>query len=1079
MPDDRPTIEAPEVSSPDITLVGIGASAGGLTALKALFSEMPTDTGFAFVVVMHLSPDRESSLPELLQRCTSMRVTQVASIVKVEPNHIYVIPPNRNLSTIDSHLRLSELEEKRRERAPIDHFLATLASTHGERSIGVILSGTGGDGAMGLSNIKERAGITLAQDPQEAEFDGMPRTAIATGLVDFVLPVDGIRDRIVKLSRIQPRITLRERQDALDPNEQRLLEKVLAQVQIHSGQDFSRYKVTTVMRRVRRRMQINCVERLSDYLQLLRENENEARDLFDDLLITVTNFFRDREVFEAIERLVVPKLFEGKGPEDSVRAWVNGCSSGEEAYTITMLLMERAAQMTNPPVVQVFASDLHEKSLVRAREGRYPETIAADVSAERLDRYFDVEKGGGYRIKKSVRERVIFAPHNLIADPPFSRLDLVTCRNVMIYFKRDVQQDLIDLFLYALNPGGYLALGTSEAISHSGGAFHPVEKGFSIYRKTGVRSPKRLPAVALGARRRFLDAAEISKARIVGAASFGALHQQIVEQYGPPSVLLNGDHDIVHYSQSAGRYLCQPGGEPTNNVFKRVLEPLRIELRAAVLASQRDGEETRTKPIGVAIDRELKSVVLRVQSPRDGGLEGFHLVIFDEQEPAPGESGGADRGKRANFEELETELELARRRMQALIEEYETGQEEMRAANEELQSANEELRSTMEELETSKEELQSMNEELTTVNQENRFKVEELSEMTSDLQNLLAATDIATLFLDRDCSILRFTPKVGELINVRQSDRGRPLGDFTHRLGYFDLASDAKQVLSALLPIHREARAEDGRWYLLRLLPYRSLEDKVNGVVITLVEITELKRSNEELESLTRTLEERVRRSTEQFRRLASKLALAEERERSRIAQILHDDLQQTILSAQMRLQAICEDHGVKPESSKEAFQELKRAIDLARDLSIDLSPPALNNEGLKESLQWLANQTRRLHGLAVDLRMADDFSVPDKDIRMMLFQIGRELLFNVAKHAGVDRATLELSYQDGSARMVVSDAGRGFDVNKLEERRSDSSGFGLGSIRERLDLIGGACEIASSPGGGTQVAVTIPSQNP
>ncbi|GLC25122.1 GAF domain-containing protein [Roseisolibacter agri] len=836
---------APRPPEPPITVVGIGASAGGLAALKAFFRHVPADSGLAYAVVVHLAPDHESHLAELLQPHVRMPVQQVAESTALAPNRVYVIPPGRNLSAVDTHLRLSELEEDRRERAPIDHFFRTLAATHDGASVGVILTGTGSDGTLGVTAIKERNGLVVVQDPADAEYDGMPQSAVATGLADLVLPLAAIPDAILRFARTRPRVAVPADADDVDGEERQLLQKVFVQVRTRTGRDFTHYKRATLLRRIARRMQLRSVEELPAYVALLREQPDEVQALADDLLITVTSFFRDPEVFEALAAEVVPRLFDGKGPTDDVRVWSVGCATGEEAYSLAILLLEEAARRERTPRLQVFASDLHEHSLARAREGFYPGDIATDVGAERLERFFTRENGG-YRIRKEVRELVVFAPHNLLSDPPFSRLDLVTCRNVLIYLQRGVQREIVELFHYALRPDGVVVLGGSETVEGTD-LFQVVDKKRCVYRKRNVpASEPRLPVFPLTRLRRVGPRARGGAGQEPPVAH-GQLHARLVERYAPPSLLMSPDDNVVHLSEHAGRFLVHPGGEPTTNAYRLVREELRFELRSLVASARERGTAQRSRPIVVPFDGARVPVVLHVRPARDPHEEGFALVIFDEREPeaaAPAEGAPADG---ARVRELEAELRLLRHRLQSTVEEYETGQEELRASNEEFQSANEELRSTLEELETSKEELQSTNEELQTVNQENRHRVEELRQLTDDLQNLLVATDIATLFLDRELRILRFTPQVGALFNVRPADRGRPLSDLTHRLGYPTLQADARRVLETLASIEHEVQDDAGRWYLARLLPYRSAAHRIDGVVLTFVDITAQKRAEEAL----------------------------------------------------------------------------------------------------------------------------------------------------------------------------------------------------------------------------------------
>lgn len=841
------------------TVVGIGASAGGLAALRTFFSHVPSDSGLAFVVVVHLSPDHESHLADLLQPYVRMPVRQVTETMQLEPNQVYVIPPNANLNAVDTHLRLSELEERRRERAPIDHFLRTLASTHDGSAIAVILSGTGSDGTLGINDVKAKGGLIVVQDPNEAEYDGMPQSAIGTGLTDFILPLAEMPAALLRFARTTPNVVILPDEDKLQKEEAQLLSKVLAQLRARTERDFSRYNRSTIFRRIARRMQLNYLEDLEAYINKLREHPEEVLALADDLLINVTSFFRDPKAFEKLEKDVIPRLFEGKAPEDAVRVWSVGCATGEEAYSLAMLLVEAAARLDDPPRIQVFASDLHKHSLDKAREGFYVGDIETVVDANRLKRFFHKENGG-YRVQKEIRDLVVFAPHNLLGDPPFSKLALISCRNLLIYLQRDAQRDVIELFHYALNSSGFLILGAAETIDATE-LFRPEDTALRLYSKRNVRAlDLRLPVFPLT---RLLREAEPKKECASEPIVYRTLLQRTLERYAPPSLLISPDDKLAHLSGGAGRYLIHPSGDLTSNIFKLLREELRFELHGVLRSVREQKRPLDAKPTLVSFDKEPTPVVMRVRPVVEPGYDGFAVVTFEEGlEPVRSRAARpentaeqVDPGE-GHIAELEAELNDSRQRLQAVIEEYDTGQEEMKAANEEMQSTNEELRSTMEELETSKEELQSINEELQAVNQENRHRVEELAQLSSDLQNLFAATDIASLFLDRNLRIRRFTPKVTELFNIRPSDRGRPILDLTHHLRYDELREDVEAVLKRLIPVEREVLDETDRWYLTRVLPYRSSEDRIEGAVITFVDITARRRSEETL----RSSEERLSR---------------------------------------------------------------------------------------------------------------------------------------------------------------------------------------------------------------------------
>ncbi|MFW5682920.1 MAG: CheR family methyltransferase, partial [Phycisphaeraceae bacterium] len=714
-----------------LRIVGIGASAGGVPALQELLYSMPDRPGLAFVVVMHLSPEHESRLAEVLQYRCPITVTQVEASTVIEPDHVYVVPPGKHIDSVDTRVQISEKSEGAGHGSPIDHFFRTLADSNGSRAVGVILSGEGDDGTVGIRRIRESGGLTIAQSPVEAEHDAMPRAAIESGRVDVTLRAAEIVNYILGAARVgdtlskSDNLQLPESEDTAEDQSQSL-QKIFAQLRTRTGHDFNHYKRPTVLRRIARRMQINQLTDLGDYLDLVRDSPEEQSQLFEDLLITVTEFFRDTEVFEEISRSVIPRLFEGKTREDTVRVWSVGCSTGEEAFSLAMLLAEQADREDNPPAFQVFASDVHEPSLRIARQAVYPKAIEADVSPERLRRFF-VRDNGGYKVREDLRGSVTFAPHNFLKNPPFSRLDLVVCRNVLIYLRREVQRDVLRLFHYALKPDGLLVLGTSESVEDAE-LFARENRKARLYKRRNVPSgEQRLPVFPLSQHGETSDRQPPPPRHNDrgGGESYGRLHEKIVEQYGPPSVLVNPNHQVVHYSASAGRFFQMPGGQPTQELFRIARPELRAELRTTILAAVDRRRTARSSPIDLEIDGEPHRVVIRAFPPAAPELAGFLLVMFDELElPREAEENHAEaEGESAEVHERWADRDLNRERPQSANEEYETSQEEIRASNEELQSTNEELRSALEELEISKEELQAMNEELATANSQNRQRV--------------------------------------------------------------------------------------------------------------------------------------------------------------------------------------------------------------------------------------------------------------------------------------------------------------------------------------------------------------------
>jgi two-component system CheB/CheR fusion protein len=749
MTDTKPPPNARPTSSLNFPVVGIGASAGGLMAVRRVLETMPSNSGMAFVVILHLSPKHESAADTVLAQVTRMPVTQVTRPVALNPNHVYVIPPRSTLRMVDGILSVEEARRPRGPQVAIDLFFRTLADVHGEQAIGVVLSGTGADGAVGIARVKEQGGVTIAQDPVDAEYDDMPRNAVATGKVDFVLPAAEIAQQLLQLQENARHIilplaggdpVLLTQPDERAESEQALRE-VLEILFFRSGHDFRHYKRATVLRRIERRLQVNSLRDLPAYRDYLKANHEETAALLDDMLISVTNFFRDREAFEALERDIIPELFSNLGEGAAPRVWVPACATGEEAYSISMLLSEYVAETERPETFQVFASDIDEPAISIARSGTYPGSIVADVPLARLRRFFSKE-GDRYRIAKSVRERVLFALHNVLRDPPFSRIDLISCRNLLIYLDRDVQARLLEVFYFALRPGGLLFLGSSESAESGSSLFDVVDKKHRIYRarvaSRGVRYMSLLPT------RHFEPGIPAPQAPSPAPRGLSAaeIHQRILEHYAPPSVIVDRDYTIVHMSDHVGRFLQHVGGEPSRHLPTLAHPELRRELRTALFQTVHSGKSVEAGRVRMRRGEGFTYVTMVARPFRDpeSGSD-FVLVLFDEVEDTLADNTARDSNARDDvIHGLEEEVDRLRQRLQNTIEQSEISSEELKASNEELQAINEELRSATEELETSKEELQSVNEELITVNSELKSKVEETAKVNDDLQNFMASS---------------------------------------------------------------------------------------------------------------------------------------------------------------------------------------------------------------------------------------------------------------------------------------------------------------------------------------------------
>jgi two-component system CheB/CheR fusion protein len=869
---DAPQVVGPppeRTAAPSFPIVGIGASAGGLAAFEAFFSAIPRDieTGMAFVLVQHLAPDHKSILTELIKRYTRMRVREVEDGMRVEPDCAYIIPPNHDMALFSGSLRLLEPSAPHGLRLPIDFFFRSLAQDQHERAICIVLSGTGDDGTLGAREIKGEGGLVIAQAPKTAAFEGMPRSLIASGHADYVLPPAEMPAHLIAYAA--QAFGSATRSVASSAASEDALAKICILLRDTTRHDFAEYKETTLRRRIERRMALHRIDRQGDYVSYLRQNPQEIEALFGDLLIGVTNFFRDPDAFAALEEEVIPSLFSGKPAGATVRVWVCGCSTGEEAYSIAMLLREHLETLKQTYRVQVFATDIDPRAIEQARTGLYPASISADVSAARLARFFSEDPQGGYRVQKVVRDLLVFSEQDLVQDPPFSRMDLISCRNLLIYLNADLQARLISLFHYALNPNGVLFLGTSETVGEVPDLFAPLNRKWKLYSRReqprGVFVPTsvmRDPLPVSSDDRRLVPSATAGRNK--GKLDLRALTEQALLRHSAPAgILVNGHGEILYIFGRVGHYLEPASGEASMNIFAMAREGLRRHLTTALHRAVAHREPVRRTGLRVKTNGGFSSLDLTVR-PEQTHLDGrvltdFYLVVLEETAPAtpqpaaPGTgpsgarpAGDADGEQSARIAELEFELGAKEEYLQATREEMETSNEELKSTNEELQSVNEEIQSTNEELETSKEELQSVNEELATVNAELQTKVADLSRANNDMNNLLAGTGVATLFVDHELRITRFTPTATRLIKLIPTDIGRPVGDIVSNLvDYTALTDDVRAVLRDLLPREQEVQSRDGAWYLMRIGPYRTLENVIEGAVITFVDISERKRSED------------------------------------------------------------------------------------------------------------------------------------------------------------------------------------------------------------------------------------------
>ena len=826
-------------------IVGIGASAGGLEALEAFFSHMPHDSNIAFVVIQHLSPRHKSIMGSLLAKCTEMDVLEMQDGMKIEPNRVYLNPPDKNVVIINGALQLMTPVKTGSINLPIDCFFRSMAEDLGEKAICIILSGTATDGTLGLKAVKGEGGIAMVQDPESAKYDGMPRSAINTGVVDFILSVEKIPGELVKYVRT-PYIGAPKKIIVADDKFGNYVQKVFSLIRTATGHDLSHYKQTTIRRRIERRMAVHQIDRMSNYVRYLQETPAEVDILFKDMLIGVTNFFRDPDAFSVLEDEVFPSILKAKEPDSSIRIWTVGCSTGEEAYSIAILLSEAMNTLRHHLNIQIFASDIDAQAIDHARSGIYPDSIAADVSQERLRKFF-IKEDNTYTVKKQLREMIIFATQNVIKDPPFSKIDLVSCRNLLIYMDSELQKKVLPLCHYTLNPQGILFLGPSESIGEFTDLFHPVDSKWKIFKRKDffIEKAADYPTMPFYQGPRFNGEKE---EKIPTEADIHNVAERVVlDYYAPPGVLVNEKYEIVHFLGNTDRYLKAPTGKASFNIQKMAREGLRLKLSTALHNAVRQKKTISYDALRIKHDNVYRVVDLTVRPLTEMGYaRDYMLVMFDDKTPPDKPLKG--KGKKAIKDDpapivtsLERELESTKEHLQTTIEEMETSNEELKSTNEELQSVNEELQSSNEELETSKEELQSTNEELVTVNTELQNKVDELSQANNDINNLLASTEIGTIFLDTDLYIKRFTPAMTKVFNLIQTDMGRPIDHITSKLMLDHLKSDAKEVLKTLIQKEVEVQDDHGNWYAMRISPYRTTENVIDGVVMTFVNITKTK----------------------------------------------------------------------------------------------------------------------------------------------------------------------------------------------------------------------------------------------
>jgi chemotaxis methyl-accepting protein methylase/signal transduction histidine kinase len=1032
-------------------------------------------SGLCFVVIQHLDPTQKSLATELFAKRTQMSVAEAQDGVRALPDHVYTVPPGREVTIRAGALHLEVPETTRGQRMPIDRFFQSLGDDQQEKAIGIVMSGTGADGAQGLKSIAGNGGIVLVQRPDTAQFDGMPRAALATGLATHVLAVEDMPVVLLGYAN-HPYAAHPESPAPAAGAQEALLRSILDLVLAKRGHDFTGYKRATLLRRIHRRMGLSYIESMADYAAKIAKEPHEIDALFKDFLIGATEFFRDPEAWQALETEAIAPMVAVKGDNEPIRVRVPGVSTGEEGYTVAMILLEAVEKARKRCPLQIFATDINEEALAVARMGIYPAGIATQVPSARLHRFFnEIDDGRHYQVTSELRGRVVFGAQNLFSDPPFSGVDLVICRNVLIYLEPEVQSRVFLLLHFALKPDGFLFLGNAETPASCEDLFKPLAKGQRIYRRVGSTRREQLSIRAPGGQRAAPPGFRVQPPAAQVTQAARVAQQILFDRFAPASVLVSRDFDTLYFAGATERFLVPPRGAPTHSLLSMSREGLRSRLRGAIAEAAAGNTSVVVRDAQVKRGRTYESVRLTVVPTAIGESQRAFLVVFEDELKPP----AADRVSQSKLvKQLEEELQAVREDLRATVEGLETSNEELKVANEEIVSVNEELQSSNEELQSSREELQSFNEELNTLNQQLQMKIGELEVVNNDLKNLLAINEVATLCLDHELRIKWFNPAAHGTLGLIATDVGRSILVFGMPLLGRSLQDAARAVLEKMEPVQSEVMGEADRWYQRRTVPYRTDDKRIDGVIVTFTDVTDSKRAAEATfetnKLMTEALERRVEERTRQLRTLSFELARAEENERQAIARDLHDDLGQLLLVAKLKLGKL---HDGDRHDRAAAIRELEELVDRAsrsmQSLAFQLSPAVLHELGLIPALEWLAEEMNKDYGLFVEL--ADDgASKPlSQDARSILFRAIRELLINIARHSGVTAAEVVAQRSGESLLVVIRDRGAGFDPDKIDAQGA----FGLTNVRERISFIGGSVRIASAPGSGAEVTLAVPLQ--
>jgi two-component system, chemotaxis family, CheB/CheR fusion protein len=1112
--------ELPRSADAPTAVVGIGASAGGIEAFTALLKAMPADTGLALVFVQHLAPTHTSMLAEILQRSTRMRVLEVHDEPTVQRNCVYVIPPARVMTIKDGRLALTA--RGKAPHHPVDDFFDSLAATQAHRAIGVVLSGTASDGTAGLAAIKAAGGITIAQD-SSALYDGMPRSAVTSGYVDFVLPPAAIARELARIAR-HPYVVESFEAAATRAAELEQVDQILTALRQGTGVDFSQYKSNTLHRRIRRRMALLRLAGAAEYARFLKGNPGEVEALYQDILISVTTFFRNPEAFETLKTKIFPRLLKDRSRQDPLRVWVLGCATGEEAYSLAIALTEYVSESGSVVPLMVYATDLNNVGIEKARSGLYPKSIANDISPERLRRFF-VDVDGGYRVAKAIRDVCIFARHNVLGDPPFSRMDLISCRNVMIYMEAGLQKKLLPLLHYALKPNGFLFLGPSETIGASGDLFELEDGKAKIYSKKAI-APRFEHGFPLGPYTPSSLEARSESAREAAREHAADVQRDadriLLARYLPPGVLINENHDVLQFRGDTGRYLTPAPGRASLNLLKMAREGLLVSLRALLQRARREDTVVREEGVRIKTNGGYTDIALAViPLGRPNTSERGYWVLFEtptptaarEHLPRPGRTAAAkaaagkaiaakreidDKDRQIN--RLLQELSATRDYLQSVIEQQEAANEELQSANEEVQSANEELQSINEELETSREEIQSSNEELTTVNEELQNRNEELNRVNNDLNNLFGSLQMAIVMVWQDLRIRRFTPMAEKLFNLIVTDIGRPIGDIKLNLTISDLPAILAEVIDQATARDLDVQDQTGRWYQLRIRPYRTLDNRIDGAVILLFDIDSLKQSQRTLERQTKDLEE----THETLRRRVDELATADRHKTEFLAMLAHE-LRNPLAPLRNSVEILKSVPPADPKATRarELIERQTRTLSRLVDDLLDTARISRGQIQLRREpveLQRVVNRAvenmrpeidSRRHRLAVNLpseplRVAGDATRLEQVLGNLLQNAakytpeGGEITVSAARADGAAQPEAVVRVRDNGIGIAAEMLPRVFDLFSQADRSLAHSqgglGIGLSLVRSLVELHGGHVAASSDGlGKGSEFAFYLP----